>query len=480
MSSSVTFPPTKALFRCTRRVHTAILSSLAACALSVSAATDHPRLTVTPASGPIDAPFHVVLEGILPGARVEISASRPDVSGRTWTAVGEYFADADGRIDLDTAPSLGGSYEGVSPHALWCSAIPVATDRLSAYLAELPQHPELGTSPKLDVNAVYTVAVTAHIDGRSIATATATRSYAAGIVAEEVSTVDGVRGRFFPAAAGQTPKIPVVVVAGSGGGLPQEQASLLAAHGHPALAQGIFGYKDLPPTLRAIPLETFRAGARWLEQRTHARKVAIMGTSRGSEAAGLAASYFPDDFAAAVVYVPSHLSNGAFDLGIKEVVAAWSFEGKPLAADRGETDSNNADAATHSEHPPGFVGTPYYLNTWSDPAIAARLGIPFERMSGPVLALGGGADQMWPSFIGAAQIGRRLAAHGVPDRAEVHIYPGAGHMVSRVGTGGPLSSFVFHPVAKDFEATGGLPNANCEGSYDAWDKVLHFLARNSL
>jgi hypothetical protein len=50
-------------------------------------------------------------------------------------------------------------------------------------------------------------------------------------------------------------------------------------------------------------------------------------------------------------------------------------------------------------------------------------------------------------------------------------------MVSRVGSGGPMSSFIFHPVAKDFEATGGLPNANCEGSYDAWQNVLQFLAK---
>jgi hypothetical protein len=84
---------------------------------------------------------------------------------------------------------------------------------------------------------------------------------------------------------------------------------------------------------------------------------------------------------------------------------------------------------------------------------------------------------MWPSFIGAEQIRRRLATHGKSDLAEVHIYAGAGHLVSRVGSGGPLSSYVFHPVAKDFEATGGLPNANCEGSYDAWQRVLEFLSR---
>lgn len=458
----------------------ALAGTVAFAACQAAAAADQPRLTVTPASGLVDAPFHVVLEGVLPGSRVQISAARPDVSGRSWSAVGEYYADAQGRVDIDSAPSLAGSYDGVSPHGLWCSAIPVAPDQLHEYLARLPQHPELGTSPKLDLKTLYKVVLTARIDGKPIATASASRTYAAGIVPEEVSTPDGVRGVFFPAAKGTPPGVPVVVVAGSGGGLPDDQAALLASHGHPALAQGLFSYKDLPKTLRAIPLETMRSGAHWLKQRTGASKVAIMGTSRGSEGAGLAASYFPEEFSRAVVFVPSHLSNGAYDLSIKDVVAAWTFGGKPLPADHGETDSNNADAATHSDQPPGFIGTPYYLQTWSDPAVSARFGIPFERMSGPVLALGAGADQMWPSFIGAAQIGKRLAEHGQAGRAEVHIYPGAGHAISRVGSGGPFSSFLFHPVARDYEATGGLPNANCEGSYDAWSKVLQFLAKDSV
>jgi hypothetical protein len=452
-------------------------AALALIACGTLHAAERPRLSVTPASGLVDAPFHVLLQDVLPGSRVKVSAARPDNHGRIWTAVGEYSADADGRVDVDTSPSLGGSYEGVSAHGLWCSALPVAPDRLSSYLADLPKHPELGTAPSLDARGVYTVAVAVSLEGVTVATATATRTYAAGIVPEEVAADGGLRGLFFAPPDHETRKAPVVVVAGSGGGLPELQAALLASHGHPALAQGIFGYKDLPATLRAIPLETFRAGARWLERRTGARRVAIMGTSRGSEAAGLAASYFPEDFSAAVVYVPSHLSNGAFGTGVKDVEAAWTYQGRPIAADRGETDSNNADDAMHSDQPPGFIGTPYYLKTWSDPAISSTLGIPFERMDGPVLAIGGGADQMWPSFIGAERIGQRLASHGKAALAEIHIYPGAGHLVSRVGAGGPLASFVFHPVAKDFEATGGLPNANCEGSYDAWSKVVRFLDR---
>jgi hypothetical protein len=450
---------------------------LAAIAAPINAAVEPAQITVAPASGSIDAPFHVVVSHVLPGSRVRVTARRPDVHGRYWTGVGEYLADADGRIDLDDAPSLGGSYEGVSAHGLWCAALPVAPEDLKAYVADLPQHPELGTAPELDVKAVYKVELTASIEGKTIATATAERSYRAGPAVEEVSTASGVRGLYFPASADAPRGVPVVVVAGSGGGLPKAQAALLAAAGHPALAQGIFGYKDLPSTLRGIPLETFRDGAQWLEQRTGARRVAIMGTSRGSEAAGLAASYFPKEFAAAVVLVPSHLTNGAFGTGVTEVEAAWTYDGKPLPADHGETDSNNADDSMHSNEPPGFVGTPYYLGTWSDPAIAEKFGIPFERVQGPVLAIGGGADEMWPSFIGAEQIRRRLATHGKANAVEVHIYPGAGHLISRVGSGGSLSSFVFHPVAKDFEATGGLPNANCEGSFDAWQKVLQFLGR---
>ena len=455
----------------------AVAGAVFAMAAQGADAAEHPQLIVTPASGWVDAPFHVVIKDVVPGSRVKVSAQRPDRHGRSWTAVGVYFADANGRVDLDTAPSLGGSYEGVSPHGLWCSALPVAPEQLGAYVADLPKHPELGTAPDLDAGALYTVTLAASIDGNTVATATATRSYEAGIVPEEVSAAGGVRGLFYPPPPGVPKKVPILVLAGSGGGLPQTQAALLASHGHPALAQGIFAYKDLPSTLRGIPLESFRAAAQWLKQRTGARRVAVMGTSRGSEAAGLAASYFPEDFSAAVVLVPSHLSNGAFGPGVTEVEAAWTYAGKPVPADRGETDSNNAGDAAHSKEPPGFVGTPYYLKTWSDPSISSSFGIPFERMSGPVLAIGGGADEMWPSFIGAEQIRRRLADHGKADRVEMHIYPGAGHFVSRIGSGGPLSSFYFHPVAKDFEATGGLPNANCEGSFDAWQNVFQFLAR---
>jgi hypothetical protein len=277
---------------------------LALFACSAFSAARGAEIEVLPASGLMDAPFHVVLEKLLPGSRVRIEARRDDAKGRTWTAIGEYLADADGRIDANTAPSLSGSYEGVSPHGLWCSALPVAPDKLDAYLAELPKHPELPTRPDLDVGALYTVHLSASTDGKTVAAATATRTYGAGLRPEEITAGRRVRGIFFPVPAGPARKVPIIVLAGSGGGVPQAQAALFASHGHPALAQGIFGYKDLPGSLDHIPLEMFHEGAQWLKDRTGAVRVAILGNSRGSEAAGLAASYYPDDFSAAIVYEP--------------------------------------------------------------------------------------------------------------------------------------------------------------------------------
>src|SRR5256885_12268833 len=266
-------------------------AAVAAIACGALGAAGHAQLTVTPGSGLIDAPFHVELRNVLPGARVTLSASRPDARGRTWTAVGEYAADASGRVDVDLAPSLGGSDEGVTPHGLWCSALPVAPDKLTAYIAELPSHPEMGTAPELEVTGEYRVALSASIDGKPVASATAVRSFGPPAATQEVTAAGGVRGVLYSAPAGVAVQVPVVVLAGSGGGLPRAQAALLAAHRHPALAQGLFAYQDLPSSLRAIPLESIRAGAQWLEQHTGAKRVAVMGTSRGSEGAGLAASY---------------------------------------------------------------------------------------------------------------------------------------------------------------------------------------------
>jgi hypothetical protein len=211
-------------------------AALAAIACGALRAGTPAQLTVTPESGLIDAPFHVQLRNVLPnGARVTLSASRPDARGRTWTAVGEYAADASGRVDVDVAPSLGGSYEGVSPHGLWCSALPVAPDKLTTYIAELPSHPEMGTAPELDVTGEYRVALSASIDGKPVASATAVRSYGPPAATQDVTAAGGVRAVLYL----RLPALPRRCRwwCSRARAVGCRAGCALAAHGHPALAQ---------------------------------------------------------------------------------------------------------------------------------------------------------------------------------------------------------------------------------------------------
>ena len=61
------------------------IGALTAMACWALGAANPAQLTVTPGSGLIDAPFHVQLRNVLPGARVALSASRPDARDRKST-----------------------------------------------------------------------------------------------------------------------------------------------------------------------------------------------------------------------------------------------------------------------------------------------------------------------------------------------------------------------------------------------------------
>jgi hypothetical protein len=72
-------------------------------------------------------------------------------------------------------------------------------------------------------------------------------------------------------------------------------AALLTAHGYPSLSVAGFDWPGLPGQLERVPLEYFEAAGRILAAQTGTdpAHVLALGYSRGSEAALLAADYFP-------------------------------------------------------------------------------------------------------------------------------------------------------------------------------------------
>ncbi|HVA59228.1 MAG TPA: acyl-CoA thioester hydrolase/BAAT C-terminal domain-containing protein [Mycobacteriales bacterium] len=107
-------------------------------------------------------------------------------------------------------------------------------------------------------------------------------------------------------------------------------------------------------------------------------------------------------------------------------------------------------------------------------ADAVGAQIPVERILGPVLAICGGQDELWPSCSYSEQITARLDEHHDPFRHRQLSYPDAGHgvdiLLPNLPTGGTETS---SPLGTLY--LGGSPVANALARQDAWPQLLSFL-----
>ena len=375
-------------------------------------------------------------------------------------------------MDTARSSSRDGSYRGVLAGGLACSALPVPVAELSAHLEQLSTAPGR-TSPLLGTRDQFNVDIRATVDGQLAGATTIIRRYAAvGVSASEVDN-GRVKGLFYQPAS--VTGIPVVVVAGSGGGAWRDAAALLASRGHPALAVAYFNYPGLSASLESVPIETFAEANRWLSERTGAARVAMLGVSRGTEAVQLTAAHFPEHVAAIVLFVPAPLVHGGFGPGGGTGRAAWSLRGEPVPFVHLSERVTGEALAEAGRTPPGHSDAPAFLAEWRRPVSYERWGIPYDRIAVPILALGGGRDAQWPSGYGVEMIQERMAALGKAELVEAHVYPDAGHGISRPGIASPLSLYAIHRVSRLWSTNGGVPEANCAAGYDAWTRTLRFL-----
>jgi pimeloyl-ACP methyl ester carboxylesterase len=273
---------------------------------------------------------------------------------------------------------------------------------------------------------------------------------------------DGLAGLMYEPPAPRAR--PVVVLAGSGGGIDERRASLLASHGIPALALAYFNYPGRPRVLAEHPLEYFADAFRWLRARSDppGRRVQVLGSSYGGQLALLLAATYPDDVASVVGYVPSSV--------------VWGSIG----------------VAGRSPYSLGGVAVPYMSNVlvgssrnpvqrmlerMEDAATAERAAIPVERIRGPVLLVSGTDDGLWPSTLFSERVMSRLAAHDHPYPRTHLRYDGAGHAI-----GPPYVPTTIADAPHPFGGTvhfGGAPQPNAVANADSWPKVLRFLGANA-
>jgi dienelactone hydrolase len=415
------------------------------------------RFEISPADPNFDTELHIRLVGLEPGERATVRAAQTDPRGGRWASAAEFVAGADGAADLRRDAPVSGSYAGDDAMGLVWS------------MRRLDQ-----AGPPGDPLAPAVLDLAAEAAGTTATATVARRRIPAGLVRTEVRDGGLVGVLYHPAGAARVGA--VIVLAGSEGGIHEDDAALLAGHGFAALALALYGLPGVPPTMRDLPLEYARRALEYLCALpfVDADRIAVVGGSKGGEAALLFGATFP-----AVRGVVSIVGSGVMTQGISQSVVTgsfleilrtpvpnWTLNGEPLPY--------VPNVVTEEMEKLVAEGAPVSLRMAFDPGLAldvlAEATIPVERINGPVLLLSseldGGAGPAYHQI--AAD---RLAAHGRPH--EHVVYPGAGHLIAAPPYG-PTTVTRWPGPGVTFEY-GGEPAATAYARADARRRTLAFL-----
>jgi dienelactone hydrolase len=423
-----------------------------------------PRLHLSPAQPTLDTPLRMRLDGLPPGREVTLRASQLDPRGCEWQSAATFTAAADGTVDLRRDAPRPGCYPAADPMGLVWSMEPApgaAAARPPDFLASTP------------------FCVRAEIGGAAIASARCARlRVPAGLTRTEVRS-DGLVGTLWTPAG--EPRPGVLMLGGSEGGMHEDDAALLAGHGYAVLALAYYGLPGLPATLRDIPLEYFGRALAFLREpgRVSAGGLAVIGASKGGEAALLIGAVFPRVRAVVSVVgsgvvtqgISQDVRTGAFLDIIRTPVASWTYHGRELPYVPNAVTAELAAAVAAGE--PVALRLAFEAGMRSAGGIPAAT-IPVEKINGAVLLISGGDDQGYgPAFQDIAA--RRLARHRHPHPWDHLVFEDAGHLIAQPPYGPTTSSLTPGPGVTFRH--GGTPAADARARAAGWQAILAFLAR---
>lgn len=200
----------------------------------------------------------------------------------------------------------------------------------------------------------------------------------------------------------------VIVLGGSSGRINRDYSERLAAAGIAALSLAYFGAEGLSNTLDSIPMETVSEAINYLESRLKVQSFGILGVSRGSELAFLAASN-DARIKAVVGVVPSSVS--------------WHGQSSPFAW------------SVAGDHVPSLTfdrrsDSPIYQR--AERALESREAenamFQFEKINGSILLVSASKDHIWPSTSMSEEIVKYLHKHNFPHQV-MHIKLDDNHFV---------------------------------------------------
>ncbi|WP_329537755.1 acyl-CoA thioesterase (plasmid) [Streptomyces sp. NBC_01450] len=261
--------------------------------------------------------------------------------------------------------------------------------------------------------------------------------------------------------------IGVLVLAGSSGRVERERARILAQHGMTAASIRWFGGPGQSPGICEIPLETFTDAVDFLRL-NGARRIGILGTSKGAEAALLTAVHDPR---VDVVVAMSPTSRVWCNVGPGRDGAHRPYRSSWTWREQAVPFVPLDDSWTPAEADGGPVAIRgwYELSERTFADLLPLAEIPVDTARADLLLVAGGDDAMWPSLPFAEQLARRRRSVGATVRLITR--QDAGHRPRFPGESPASASPGFQ--------YGGTPEADALLGTVAWPHVLDALRSGS-
>jgi dienelactone hydrolase len=431
---------------------TTVLTAFTTSAFFLAACTAAGQQIAAPPSALMDEALDIRVAGLRPAQRVTLRTAMKDSAGRTWSAHAIFAADDLGRVSPARDASLGGSYTGVDAMGLITSM-------------DLSDQPGTATYAPPSLNGISTTLVVVGGNGIIDSITIVRRFLSPGARETRLHEKGGPIGTLYlPPRVGRVPA--VLVLGGSEGGNSAAQvAAQLASRGYAALSLAYFGLEGLPAALDQIPLEYFTHAITYLAAlpEVDSTAIAILGSSKGAEAALLVAAH-DARVRAVVAYSPSSVAWSCICPASEH--SSWLLGGRSVPAIPPGRDPSFTQAPGEPLRP-----AVHYRYRMRDPDTVAKAIIRVEQIRGPMMLVAGDADDLWPSGEMARQVKARRAVSGADRRDVTLIYPEAGHRIAKAYL--PAGST---RIAGGRMETGGTPRANSAAQADAWPRVLQFLS----
>ncbi|XP_010643940.1 putative acyl-coenzyme A thioesterase 6, partial [Fukomys damarensis] len=261
---------------------------------------------------------------------------------------------------------------------------------------------------------------------------------------------------FLPPGKGRFPGI--IDLFGSGGGLCEYRASLLAGHGFAVLALAYFRYEDLPEYLSDLHLEYFEEAVGFMLQHPKVKgpTIGLLGFSKGGDLCLSMASFLKG--ITATVLINACVANTLVPLHYKDMTIP----------------DLHSDLQKQKITESGLLNM---VDIWNNPLEEPNRQslIPLEKAQGPFLFIVGMDDHNWKSGFYANIASEWLQAHG-KYKPQIIRYPKTGHCIdppyfppSRVSVHALLGKAIFY---------GGDPKAHSRAQVDAWQQIQTFFQKH--